>query len=185
MTTFKLASQLSIGFTTEIRLYDKGIVYGPHFHGFGAVWHQTPLAHCFKRILEFATTQKQLVHNKVVNDGLEHIGKLMTGASSTSVGYCDVGSGNTAPAAGQTGLDAPIGSRHAITYRFPEGKTITHYDTFYGDQENNGTWKEAALAVGSSGTPIIARLLVNAPTGFTKDTTKTATVAWSITLTAS
>lgn len=180
-------AQAAVEYNVELRTFRKDIVYHHWFYGFGAVWFSSPLSYCFKQILEGATVQKASARNKVHLKGLRYMGDFMIGATSKSITHCGVGSSNAAIDTSHTDLTSPISSRHSINYRYSVGDAQSKFDTFYGDQENNGTWNETALFTGDQAYPtdiMLARLLVQQPSGFTKDATLTAVIAWTITLTA-
>lgn len=169
----------------EFISFRKDIVYSPEFWLYAKYLHASPLAHYAKCVLEGALVRKVKSRNKIVDDGLLWINQVLRAASAKSILRTGVGSGTTAVAAGDHELETAIGSRHTINFRFAEGNTKSHYDAFYGDSENNGTWNEAAIYTGPDAYPddyMVARLLVNQPGGFTKDDTLTAVLAWTITL---
>lgn len=121
-------------------------------------------------------------HNIVPNVGLQQIGALLIGSNTNSITHCQVGTSSTATDASQTDLVGAISPRLAITSRYPTGSTITNYDTFFGSADGTGTWQESGLFTAITSGIMMARLTMSS---FTKDTTKTATVAWSITLASS
>lgn len=185
MTVVKANAQFTIQHNVEAILFKKEVVYSPEFWGYAKLWHSSPLAYYAKCILESGFLERRSVRNKIVDDGLLQINKLLLGSSTDSITFTGVGSGTNAVDAGDHELQTAIGSRHAIGYRYAEGNTKSHFDSWYGDQENNGTWNEAAIYSGDQAYPtdyMIARLLVNQPGGFAKDDTKTAILAWTITL---
>lgn len=121
-------------------------------------------------------------HNIIPAVGLQQIGALMIGSNTNSITHCQVGTSSTATDTSQTDLVGPISPRLAITSRYPTGSTITNYDTFFGSADGTGTWLESGLFTAITSGILMARLTMSS---FTKDTTKTATVAWSITLASS
>lgn len=118
-------------------------------------------------------------HNLVVNAGLDQIVNLMIGANTSSFTYCGVGSSSTAAAAGDTDLTTAIGSRLAITNRYLVSTGQAHFDTFYGSASNNGTWLEVGIFNASSGPTMLNHKIISS---FTKDSTKSAVVAVTVTL---
>lgn len=120
-------------------------------------------------------------HNLVTNTGLNQIGNLITGVNTNSYTYNGVGSSASAASATDTDLLTAIGSRVAITNRYVSSN-VAHLDTFYNSVDNNGTWNETIIATASSGANAGARRVL--ATTFTKSAGNTATIAWSITLTA-
>lgn len=120
--------------------------------------------------------------NKAVDDGLEQINKLMRGASVAAFAYNGVGDDATAPGAGQADLISLI-ERIAIGDRYPEGKTINHWDTWWssalGNDGGTATWKESDLNTAASGGVMGFRLIF---ADFEKNNTKSANIAWTTTL---
>lgn len=82
--------------------------------------------------------------NLFVAAGKAWLGDIMIGVKSTTLQYVGVGSGTTAPAAGDTDVETPIGSRHIYTDRFRSSNIVT-VSTFFSSSENNGTWGNAGL----------------------------------------
>jgi len=118
--------------------------------------------------------------NMVVDTGLDHVKNLLIGASAVSILYSGVGSGSTAVTSGDTDLETAIGSRLLIQTRYSGGTGIAKFDSFYSAGDNNGTWNESILAQATSGN-IFARKILVSP--FTKATTNTAVLSWTITVT--
>jgi len=119
--------------------------------------------------------------NLVVDAGLAQIIDLMIGTDTQDFTHCAVGSGTNTPAAGDTDLQTPIGSRLTVTNRYISGLTA-NFDTFYATGDNNGTWEETGIFSNPSGADMLCRRKF--ASSFTKATTNTALVAWTITLAA-
>ena len=51
---------------------------------------------------------RQIVHNKVVNTGIEAMLQKITNAYTENITQFKIGNGTTAPAAGDTDLESPI-----------------------------------------------------------------------------
>lgn len=117
--------------------------------------------------------------NLVVNAGLNQLILLLNGSSTTSFGFCGVGSGTTAVAATDTDLTTPI-VRIAVTNIY-QNANIGHWDTFFNAATGNGNWNETCLASAVSAGIILCKKII---TLFPKTTSNTGTVAWSITVTA-
>jgi hypothetical protein len=118
--------------------------------------------------------------NMVVDNGLDIIKNHLIGSDTTSILYSGVGSGSTAVTSGDSDLETAIGSRLLIQTRYSGGTGIAKFDSFYSAGDNNGSWNEAILAQASSGNIFARKLLVST---FTKATTNTAVLSWTITVT--
>ena len=119
--------------------------------------------------------------NLVVDAGLAQIVDLMIGTDTNSFTHCRVGSGTNTPAAGDTDMQTIIGSGVTVTNRYRSG-SIAYYDTFFSTTANNGTWAETGIANASTGSDLLCRRKFSS--SFTKSSSNTAVVAWSITLSA-
>ena len=116
----------------------------------------------------------------VVDAGIQQIIRLMIAANTNSFTHCSVGSGTNAPAGGDIDLQTPIG-RNLVNDRYIIG-LVAHFDTFFGKNDDNGTWNETGIHTAASGGEMLCRRKF--PAAFTKDNTKAAVVAWSITFAA-
>jgi len=116
--------------------------------------------------------------NLAVDTGLQQILLLMIGSNTNSFTLCDVGSGSTAAAVTDTALETSIGT-NTINARYRIGNT-GYFNTFFGKNDENGTWAETGLFNASS--VMLCRRLLSSP--FVKSTSNSAVVAWTITLTA-
>lgn len=124
--------------------------------------------------------ETQVVDNLVVTVGHYEIADWIVGEGYVDgFQYCGIGSGTTAAAVGDTDIETAIGSRKIATSRSRTNKIAT-ISTFFASGDNNGTWTESVLAEASSGGRIFSRALFDA--AITKDTTKTITVDWDITV---
>ena len=117
--------------------------------------------------------------NLVVDVGLAQIADLMIATNTNSFAYCCVGSGTNTPAAGNTNLQTIISTGIAVTNRYRSG-SVAYFDTFFSTSANNGTWNETSLSTTSAGTVMLCRRVFASP--FTKSSSNTALVAWTITL---
>lgn len=116
--------------------------------------------------------------NLIVTAGKQHIADLLIGATADSFGYVGVGSGTAQPQVSDTDLEFPIPPRRQVTDRF-RVNNIASFSTFFGSQDNNGTWQECGLFTLAAGGVMLARALFpNRP--ITKDTTVTEVVDWDI-----
>lgn len=118
--------------------------------------------------------------NLVVNAGLNQVIALLLGLNTTSFGFCGVGSSSTAVSATDTDLNTPIG-RIAVTNAY-QVSNVGHWDTFFSSSQDNGTWNESGLFSLVSGGIMLCHKLLSST--FTKSSSNTATVTWTITVTA-
>ena len=119
-------------------------------------------------------------NNLVVDIGLQQIALLMVGSNTNSFTHCGVGSGTNTPTAGDLDLQTAIG-RNTINDRYRVG-LVANFDTFFGKNDQNGTWEETCLATAASGNNILCRRKFTST--FTKSTSNSSIVAWTITLAA-
>lgn len=132
--------------------------------------------------IQSAMVGHEFGHNLITDYGLNYIAGLINGVNTVYIQYNGVGSSSTAAASTDTDLLTPIGSRKAVTaggaYVI---SNVCHIDTFYASADNNGTWREYIISHLSSGANATARYV--AAGDFTKDISKSAVVAWTISLT--
>ena len=119
--------------------------------------------------------------NMVVDYGLDFIKNLLTAATTGSILYNGVGSSSTAVTSADTDLNTAIGSRVAIQTTYSGGTGIAKFDTFYTAGDNNGTWNESIISPSSSGANAFARKILAST--YTKSTSNTALISWTITIT--
>jgi hypothetical protein len=122
------------------------------------------------RILQIVETR-----NLVVTAGKELVAQILNEEAVAVPNFCAVGSGTTTPAATDTALEAEIG-RLEVTQRSRSGNVLT-YSTFFSAADCNGDWNEAGLF--NNGTMLCRALF---PSTITKDSTKTVTVDWTVTV---
>lgn len=128
--------------------------------------------------------KKELFDNMVVDAGKEAIAQRLQGETLNNKGiitYCALGTGNTAPAGTDVGLQSEI-HRKQISVRSYVGKIAT-FSTFFTASEVVGTLLEAGLfgddanALSGSGT-LFCRTLINR----VKTSNDTLTLVWSVTI---
>lgn len=121
------------------------------------------------------------VNNLIVTAGKNHIADVLiaAGGVQADVQYCGVGSGSTPPAAGDTDLETPVGSREAYSDRFRTNNIAT-FSFFYGANDNNGTWNECGLFWLTTGGDMLARALFSPAVNKTASVTEV--VEWDITV---
>lgn len=119
--------------------------------------------------------------NLVVDVGMAQIVDLMIATNTDSFNYCVVGSGTNTPAAGDTNMQTIIGTGVAVTNRYRSG-AVGYFDTFFSTSANNGSWEETGISTTSAGTVLLCRRKFSST--FTKTSSNTALIAWTITLAA-
>lgn len=133
-------------------------------------------------------TKQIKAHNLAVTTGLNSIASRLSGTDNPAnvkgtITYCAVGTGTTAPAAGDTTLETEL-YRKQVSVRSVTGNTAK-FRTFYNTSEANGALKEAGLfgddatATADTGT-LFCRLAINK----TKTGTETLTLDWEVTVAA-
>jgi hypothetical protein len=115
--------------------------------------------------------------NLITTNGFGELARVLIGDATIS--YCGVGSSDTEPTVTDTDLTTAIASRKPITESSRTG-AICLFSTFYNTSSNNGDWKEAILATGSSGNNIISHALFTST--FEKTTEKQCYIDWTISL---
>lgn len=135
--------------------------------------------------LELKKTNKHIKYlkdkgdNLVVDAGLAQIVDLMIATDTSSFTHCRVGSGTATPAAANTDMQTIIGVGVIVTNRYKSG-SVAYFDTFFSTTANNGSWEETGIANASTGGDLLCRRKFSST--FTKATTNTALISWTITL---
>lgn len=119
--------------------------------------------------------------NLVVNTGLNFICDRMEGVSEAVMSHMAVGSGTTAPAAGDTDLQSILGVREALDSTTVSSNTITYVASFEAG-EGTGAVTEAGLFNASTGGTMLCRTTFDVVNKAADDTLQ---ITWVITLTAS
>ena len=97
------------------------------------------------------------IKNLIVDAGLEFACSRMAGTSASVMSHMGVGSGTTAPAAGQTDLVSLLGSRKSLDSTTASNNTITYVCTF-GPGEGTGAITESAIFNAATGGTMLARV---------------------------
>jgi hypothetical protein len=121
------------------------------------------------------------IHNLVVSSGLEFICSRMAGTSAGVMSHMALGSGTTAPAAGQTDLVSILGAREALDSTNASANTITYVSSFEAG-DGTGAVTEAGIFNASSAGTMLCRTVFAVVNKAADDT---MSVTWTITLTAS
>lgn len=128
--------------------------------------------------------ERTLVKNMVVNTGKYAIADALRGTTANNRGiitYCAVGTGSTAPAAGNTKLETEL-FRKLISVR-SFATNVATFQTFFTTSEANGTLREAGLfGDDASGTADSGVLFCRTEINRTKTSGDTLTLSWSLTI---
>ena len=146
--------------------------------------YEFPADYTYDKIKSLTESQKESFlkdegHNLVVDVGMAQIVDLMIATNTNSFANCCVGSGTNTPASGDTNLQTIIGTGITVTNRYRSG-SVGYFDTFFSTSANNGTWNETSISTTTAGTIMLCRRKFASP--FTKSSSNTALVAWTITL---
>lgn len=122
-------------------------------------------------------------NNLIVTTGLAELAKAVvaTDGFSASSWYIELGTGTTAVNAADTALVTP----DTTTWRVASvveavGATAT-LETFYGTTVGNGTWTELGLFFGANATAGSGTLFARLLSSWSKSSSQTATVSWTVT----
>lgn len=118
------------------------------------------------------------VNNLVVDAGLDFITSRMTANTATVMSHMAIGTGSTAPAAGNTSLGSQSGSRETLDVITVTDNAIAYTAIFEaGDQTGNIT--EAGIFNASSSGTMLCRSTFGA---VTKNSDDNMTIVWTITV---
>lgn len=121
------------------------------------------------------------VRNLIVDSGLNFICDRMEGTSEAAMSHMAVGTGSTAPAAGNTALESQLGAREALDSTTVAANAITYVATFEAG-ESTGAITEAGILNAATAGTLLCRTtfaVVN------KAADDTLSITWTITLTDS
>ena len=123
-------------------------------------------------------TQNVTVPNLVVNTGLAYIASRMKDTTLGAMTHMAVGSGTTNPAAGDTALETPLGSRVGLTSTTVTANAIEYVATF-GAGVGTGAVTEAGIFNASSSGTMLCRTefaVIN------KGASDSMTITWTVTI---
>lgn len=119
--------------------------------------------------------------NLVVSSGKTAVANALWSPSGTiKVSHIELGTGTTAPAAGDVALQTPS-YRNALA----SGNNVNNIVSltgFFGFTETTGTYREAGLFINGSGTLGTGTLLSRVAINITKTNVQTLTIEWTITV---
>ena len=124
------------------------------------------------------------VNNLVVNNGLAYIASRMTGTAKNVMSHMALGSGTTAPAAGQSDLVSMLGSREGLDSTNITGtnNNKVQYEASFEAGDATGAVTEAGIFNAASGGDMLCRTKFDVVNKAADDT---MSVTWTITLSAS
>jgi hypothetical protein len=123
-------------------------------------------------------TQNVTVPNLVVNTGLAYIASRMKDTTLAAMTHMAVGEGTTNPAAGDTALEAQLGSRVSLTSTTVTANAIEYVATF-GAGVGTGAVTEAGIFNASSSGTMLCRTefaVIN------KGSADSMTITWTVTI---
>lgn len=117
------------------------------------------------------------IKNLVVNAGKDFIASRMKDTAKAAMTHVGVGSGSTAPAAGDTALQTQI-VRQPLTSTTVTGSQVA-YSASFPAGVGTGTWREAGLFNAPSAGDMLARTVFG---DLTKGATDSVVVNWTVTV---
>jgi len=117
----------------------------------------------------------QEVPNLVVTDGKEYVASRMKDTTKASMSHMGIGTGSTAPAAGDSALGSQA-DRNALTSTTVSGSAVTYVATF-GAGEGTGAITEAGLFNASSAGDMLCRTVFAV---VNKGASDSMTITWAV-----
>ena len=119
------------------------------------------------------------IHNLVVTAGKNHIAdQLSSSPGQAAMSHMAVGTGSTAPAAGDTALGTEI-DRNALTSRTDATNVVTYVGDWAAGDATNSAIAEAGIFNASSSGTMLARATFTAINKGASDTLK---ITWTVTI---
>ena len=123
--------------------------------------------------------EERFVDNLVVTVGKTHIATRMVGTTQAVMGWIEVGTNNTAPAAGDTTLNTAVGgSRTAMSSYSNAGAVVTAVATL-GAGVGTGALVEAGIFNASSAGTMLCRTIFSV---INKAAGDSLTITWTVTV---
>jgi len=117
----------------------------------------------------------QEVPNLVVTDGKEYVASRMKDTTKASMSHMGIGTGSTAPAAGDSALGSQA-DRNALTSTTVSGSAVTYVATFAAG-EGTGAITEAGLFNASSAGDMLCRTVFAV---VNKGASDSMTITWAV-----
>ena len=118
------------------------------------------------------------VHNLVVDAGKTHIAAALSSSPPTAMSHMAIGTGTTAPAAGNTALVTEL-DRNALTSRTSASNVVTYVGDWAAGDGTNSAIAEAGIFNASSAGTMLARATFTAINKGASDTLK---ITWTVTV---
>jgi len=123
--------------------------------------------------------QEERVHNLVVTAGKNHIAdQLSSSPGGAAMSHMAIGTGTTAPAAGDTALGTEI-DRNALTSRTDATNVVTYVGDWAAGDGTNAAIAEAGIFNAASSGTMLARATFTAINKGASDTLK---ITWTVTI---
>ena len=122
--------------------------------------------------------------NLVLTAGLNQLASALIGADtfSASAWYLELGTGSTAVNASDTALVTPDMATWRVATVAEVSSATTTLEAFYPTSVANGSWTELGLFTGATATAGSGTLFARILTSWSKTSSQTATVSWTVTL---
>lgn len=117
-------------------------------------------------------------HNLVVQVGRNEIAKALSGDSPAAITAIAVGIGSNTPTLGDLALQTELIRKSGENVTVTRTNNVLFVHAFFGANEANATLRELGLFAGADGSILISR----ASTNTVKDSTRTLTVEWTLTI---
>lgn len=123
--------------------------------------------------------ERRRVRNLIVTAGKNHIAdQLSSSPSGSAMSHMAVGTGSTAPAAGDTTLGAEI-DRNALTSRTDSTNVVTYVGDWAAGDATNSAIAEAGIFNASSSGAMLGRATF---TSVNKTASDTLQITWTVTI---
>lgn len=122
--------------------------------------------------------------NLVVTSGLNQMAQALIGGDtfSASTWYIELGTGTTAVTSSDTALATPSTSTWRVATVTEVTSATCTIETFYPTTVANGDWTELGLFTGATSTAGSGTLFARLLSSWSKTSSQTATVSWTVTL---
>lgn len=122
--------------------------------------------------------------NLVVTAGLNQLASALIASDSFSATawYIELGTGTTVVNAGDVALVTPDTATWRVATSASVSSATATIETFYPTSVANGSWTELALFSGGNATAGSGTMFARLLTSWTKTSSQTSTVSWTVTL---
>jgi len=122
---------------------------------------------------------RQEINNLVVTTGKAYIGSRMVGTSQSVMSHMALGSGTTAPAAGDTALESLLGSREILDSSTNPASGVVIYTSTFEAGDATGAVTEAGIFNAATSGTMLCRTTFDV---INKGASDTMSVTWTITV---